>query len=155
MQPFTRFRINEPKVIQETIEGESVIVNLASGNYFSVDNVGAEIWQNIEQGKSFGEILDAVFLAYDGEKDNIKNTVEKFVYELMREELVVQQATQAEGAFGNKEYKTESEQVQKQLFEAPDLKKYTDVQDLLLLDPIHEADDTGWPNMKSDQVNKE
>ncbi len=31
-------------------------------------------------------------------------------------------------------------------FEAPILHKFTDMQELLLLDPIHEVDETGWPN---------
>ena len=30
-------------------------------------------------------------------------------------------------------------------FEAPVLSKYTDMQELLLLDPIHDVDDMGWP----------
>jgi hypothetical protein len=33
-------------------------------------------------------------------------------------------------------------------FEAPVLQKYTDMQDLLLLDPIHDTDETGWPNIR-------
>ena len=31
-------------------------------------------------------------------------------------------------------------------FEKPVLQKYSDMQDLLLLDPIHEVDEMGWPN---------
>jgi hypothetical protein len=36
----------------------------------------------------------------------------------------------------------------KTVFNAPVLNKYTDMQDLLLLDPIHEVDATGWPSTK-------
>ena len=36
----------------------------------------------------------------------------------------------------------------KAVFNAPVLNKYTDMQDLLLLDPIHEVDATGWPSIK-------
>jgi hypothetical protein len=35
-------------------------------------------------------------------------------------------------------------------FEAPVLHKYIDMKDLLLLDPIHETDETGWPSASSD-----
>jgi hypothetical protein len=35
-------------------------------------------------------------------------------------------------------------------FVAPVLHKHTDMQDLLLLDPIHEVDETGWPSVKKD-----
>ena len=32
-------------------------------------------------------------------------------------------------------------------FVAPVLEKYTDMQDYMLLDPIHEAGGLGWPNL--------
>jgi hypothetical protein len=35
-----------------------------------------------------------------------------------------------------------------QEFSRPILTKYTDMKELLLLDPIHEVDETGWPNPK-------
>ena len=31
-------------------------------------------------------------------------------------------------------------------YEAPALAKFTDMQELLLLDPVHEVDEAGWPN---------
>jgi hypothetical protein len=34
-------------------------------------------------------------------------------------------------------------------YAAPTLQKHTDMQDLLLLDPIHEVDETGWPSVKA------
>ena len=33
-------------------------------------------------------------------------------------------------------------------FEKPVLQKHTDMQELLLLDPIHEIDEKGWPSKK-------
>ena len=38
------------------------------------------------------------------------------------------------------------------VFVAPVLNKYTDMQDLLLLDPIHETDAQGWPVRKKQDV---
>jgi hypothetical protein len=35
-------------------------------------------------------------------------------------------------------------------FVAPVLDKYTDMQELLLLDPIHEVDASGWPKLPDD-----
>jgi hypothetical protein len=37
-------------------------------------------------------------------------------------------------------------------WEAPKLTVYEDMQDLLLLDPIHDVDETGWPARKQDAV---
>jgi hypothetical protein len=32
-------------------------------------------------------------------------------------------------------------------FEPPVLEKFTDMQDLILLDPVHEVDERGWPHV--------
>jgi hypothetical protein len=34
-------------------------------------------------------------------------------------------------------------------FQAPRFEKHTDMQDLILLDPVHEVADTGWPHAKA------
>jgi hypothetical protein len=39
-------------------------------------------------------------------------------------------------------------------FKPPLVNKYTDMQDLLLLDPIHEVDEKGWPESKSPEQEK-
>jgi hypothetical protein len=39
---------------------------------------------------------------------------------------------------------------QKRPFVAPTLKKYSEIEDLLLLDPIHDVDDSGWPNRSAE-----
>ena len=33
----------------------------------------------------------------------------------------------------------------KEPFRAPQIRAYTDMQDLLMIDPIHDVDETGWP----------
>jgi len=35
------------------------------------------------------------------------------------------------------------------VFDAPVLHSYTDMQDVLLLDPIHDVDETGWPSSRN------
>ena len=37
---------------------------------------------------------------------------------------------------------------EKLAYEHPVLQKYTDMEDLLLLDPIHDVDEAGWPARK-------
>jgi hypothetical protein len=41
-------------------------------------------------------------------------------------------------------------QTEKKHFVAPCLHKYTDMQELLLIDPIHDVDDYGWPIIKKE-----
>ena len=39
-------------------------------------------------------------------------------------------------------------------FVRPVLQKFTDMQDILLLDPIHEANDMGWPYTGTQQIDE-
>ena len=40
--------------------------------------------------------------------------------------------------------------VEKTQFEFPIIEKFTDMQELLLLDPIHEVDEKGWPHQAAE-----
>ena len=39
------YRVNSPHVISETVGGETIIVNLASGHYFSLQGTAVEVWK--------------------------------------------------------------------------------------------------------------
>ena len=52
-------KINEPNIVHENIDGETIILNLDSGNYYSIVDVGADIWNYIEKGAPLKEITAA------------------------------------------------------------------------------------------------
>jgi len=153
MDGMTVFRINSPKVIHETIDGETVMVNLDSGNYYSLDNIGADIWALIGTGLPLHEIIEDVSCRYAGEREEMGQAIHQFVGQLQEEGLIVNGGSQVQR---NEPTPAIMERPQEKdgrpEFEIPALHKYSDMQDLLLLDPIHEVDDTGWPNVKSDNV---
>ena len=151
MSASTRFKVNGPNVVHEAIAGEVVIVNLKSGSYYSLDKVGADVWEGIVSGGSVGQVVEAITHRYEGAGADIKGGVSQLVDELVQEELLVPltseevqhlpdggQADRPDGSASGGAY------------EPPVLQKYTDMQDLLLLDPIHEVEETGWPNAKTD-----
>src|SRR6266568_7169152 len=84
-----RFRVNAPQVINETIEGEAVMVHLTSGNYYTLDDVGAEIWSLVDHQASLTEIVDALELRYDDPRPALESTVKELLDELHAEDLIV------------------------------------------------------------------
>lgn len=144
-------RINSPKVIHETIEGETVLVNLDSGNYYSLDGVGAGVWGLLEQGVHVEGIIEWVAGRYTGNRDEIKKAIYELINELQREQLIVPHETTGSENIGGPDGFTEvSLGMCTELFVPPVLHKYTDMQDLLLLDPIHDVDEAGWPSPKTE-----
>jgi hypothetical protein len=144
-------KINSPTVVQDTIDGEVVIVNLKSGSYYSLDRVGGDIWNLLEQGGTVGGIVDGIVQKYDGTRSEIENAIHKLVKELQEEELVVSASQNNPGRPGGNLAVQPQPGAQRPRFVAPTLQKYTDMQDLLLLDPIHDVDDKGWPTIRMDK----
>ena len=135
----TRFNVNRPHVISETIDGETVMIDLRSGSYFSLDATAAAIWRGIEAGAPMPAIAAAVAAAQGAPVDVVEADLARLAGELVAEDLIVA-ATDEPAATpdtfdaGSGPYRT------------PSLDKFTDMQDLLLLDPVHDVDDRGWPH---------
>jgi len=135
-----RFRVNTPTVTHETIDGEAVIINLDSGNYYSLIEAGSFIWAIVERGASASEVQDLVQQSYEGDVADIDQGVQELLAQLQQENLIVPvDGTPAADLTG---FQNGHE---KPSFKAPQLNKFSDMQELLLLDPIHDVDDAGWP----------
>ena len=135
-----RFHIRRPEVIHEILDDELVIVNLKTGSYFSLDRVGAVVWRAVDRRASRAEIVAEVVARYHGPEAEIEREVSRLLEDLQAHALI---AVSAEGA--TMPPGTAPAAGERLPFSAPQLQKYTDMQELLLLDPIHEVDESGWP----------
>ena len=139
----TRFGVNSPNVIYETIEGEVILIDLKSGTYYSLREAGATVWQAIEQGAAEDEIQSALEQRYEGPADEMREAVRRLLGDLEREGLIRGDDGAAAPAA---EARPENGAGARVPFRAPALEKHTDMQDLILLDPVHEVGAEGWPH---------
>ena len=144
MTTSVNFRINQPTVISEVIDGEAIIVNLDNGAYYSLRDSGCAIWNLLLQGRTMPDVVDAMTAQYHGAAPAIEAAIADLVAELQAEQLIVPDdparapsplPTPTEHQNGNRPH-----------FQQPVLEKFTDMADLLLLDPIHEVEEMGWPH---------
>ena len=140
----TRFRIDSSRVMHEKIEGEVIAIDLATGTYYSIREAGATIWAQVERSAAEGEIVAAVATAYEAPDGEIERGVRAFLDELAAEGLIEPAiSSPADGAASA----LPTEQLgARETFVPPVLEKHTDMQDLILLDPVHEVDARGWPH---------
>ena len=150
MKQAEKFSVNAPKVVHETIEGEVVIVNLDKGDYYSLVQAGADIWNGIISGISRDEIIQEMNQRYAGDRATIEKSVNDFIAQLQREELIkIDQTDESINSNGKTAPIPAEINGEKPNFEPPSLNKYTDMEELLALDPIHEVDtEVGWPSAK-------
>src|SRR2546423_973963 len=96
MDADSRFRTNSPPVIQETVDDETIIVNLVTGSYYSMNHVGSHIWGAIEGGAPVCDVVAGVVEGFDADPAAAEPEVHRLIDELVREELIVP-ATDASG----------------------------------------------------------
>jgi hypothetical protein len=146
-----RFRVNTPTVTHETIDGEAVIINLDSGNYYSLVEAGSVIWALVDRGASASEVRNLVQQTYQGNATDIDRGVQELLAQLQQENLITPvDAAPAVDLADLNQFLPCGNGHEKPLFNAPSLNKYSDMQELLLLDPIHDVDDAGWPKPNPD-----
>lgn len=141
-----RYRVNHPQVINEMIDGEAIMINLASGSYYSLDTLGAEIWGLVEKSLSADDIVVELRRRYDAPASEIDSAVRDLLEQMSREQLIVPD----EGARPGAPTPAGSPETDRMPFRAPQLQKFTDMQDLILLDPVHEVAQQGWPHAAAD-----
>ncbi len=142
-----QMEVNRQSVTYEIIEDEVIIIHLEKGHYYSLRGVAAEIWIAIDRGLPKRGIVEEFLANYTGTRKDIAIAVENFISELEKEGLILP----ADSTFIDLQETFSSEasflsHSEKPLFENPMMEKYTDLEELLLLDPVHEVDESGWPN---------
>ena len=141
-----RFTVNPAKVVHETIEGEAIVIQLDSGFYYSLQGIGAEIWGLAADGRSPDEIARALEEGYEAERPVITREVQRLVAELVEAELL--EPSDGVAAARGLNRRPRDAHMAARAFHAPVLTKYTDMQDFLLVDPIHQTSDAGWPERR-------
>ncbi len=136
-----RYRVNEPSVIHQAIDGELVIIHLDNGVYYSLDRTGTRIWELLAAGQTVDAIAESYAAVDAPGADAIAPSVNALVERLRAEQLLVVD----DDGHGADAAPAPEQTVP---FSAPALQRYDDLQDLLLLDPIHAVDESGWPDRR-------
>ena len=136
----------KPSTVHERFGDETVILNLDSGSYFSAEGTGSVIWNLVSDGASEAVILQHMRAAYAGNGDEIARATAKFLDQLVAESLV-EPNTIVDGK-GEQASAMAGAPTKSKAFSLPVLQKYTDMEEMLLLDPIHEVDEHGWPSAR-------
>jgi hypothetical protein len=135
----SKFVVQAQDVVLESFSDETVAVHLGTGRYFSIDLVGTEVVDLVQTGSALGAIVGHLATRYGADEASVDEAVTEFIGRLLDEGLVrpapddrpVDPLPDVAPAAAP--------------FTRPTLAVYSDMEDLLLLDPIHDVDETGWP----------
>ena len=136
-------QLDRNHVVFERFDDEIVAINLKTGIYYSISGSGVLIWELIEKNLPI-ESIKKLFEEKFSKNGNVGKDIDEFINKLRTEELVIDalnEDDQVKNTNVNQEWPID-------VYETPVLTKYTDQREMLMLDPIHEVDDLGWPRKK-------
>ncbi len=79
--------------VSADLDGEAVILNLQNGLYYSLDPVGAYIWELLKEPVTVKKILDSMLEEYDVEPDRVERDLLDLLGKLATEGLIEVNAT--------------------------------------------------------------
>jgi len=88
----TLFRDAIVKAAKEQVScdlaGEAVILNLKSGQYFGLNEVGTRIWNLIQEPKTVGAVFDALLKEYAVTLDQLERDLSAVLEEMTKNDLI-------------------------------------------------------------------
>jgi hypothetical protein len=85
--PTDRFLIRDGVTARE-FDGDWIVLDLAVGNYYGLDEVAGIIWQRLGAGQSPSEIAAGLAQTHDGKESSTLVDVLRFVDELVERGLM-------------------------------------------------------------------
>lgn len=126
-----------PMLVSKQFDDEVVLANYQSGIYYNLDGTGAQIWLGLQAGKSVDELIRLFVASTGGDAAAIAQEVRSFVDNLLAEGIILP---------GDPELPRQDwAPATSGTFVTPALQRYDDLRDLLLMDPVHDAGEAGWP----------
>lgn len=74
-------------IFAQEVDGEMVLLDMNSENYFGLDAVASDIWQLLQEGRTLQETEDALLEMYDVEPEQLRSDLKAFVGKLVESKL--------------------------------------------------------------------
>ena len=137
------YKINESKAISETIDGETIIINLETGYYYSVNKTATVIWNKIKNGNSIQDISQYFLNHFEADTDTLEKSVSEIIGLFLKDDLILE--TDSDIPLCIRETHAG---IIKEYFITPRIERYDDMAGALMSDPVHDVNEDGWPNLK-------
>ncbi len=122
-----RWNPKRSDIAAKVLDGEAVIINLVRGTYYSMDGVGAAVWELLETGCTLAELTAAITQSYGASAERARQDLLVLVENLLAEGLIVE--ADADESSPSRERSAPSAGGE---YEPPELHIYRDMADLMV-----------------------
>jgi Coenzyme PQQ synthesis protein D (PqqD) len=179
MQDEKVFFVRPDDVVHDTIEGETVVIDLQTGVYFRLEGAAAHAWNIVEGRATEDAVIDGLQAIYAAPREAIARQVRAFLMALYRDGIIRREGAATAGSGGDAAETGPGmpDPVHaapaapfvgmpvdrfdhlrplvggtadgKLPFDGVVLHRFEDLDELLTIDPVHEVKDAGWPHREA------
>ena len=80
-----------PDVSWTTLDGETVLLNLENGFYYTLNYVGSAVWEHLCSSQPLHDILITLYERFDADEHVIREDLGALIDQLCRENLIVEE----------------------------------------------------------------
>jgi hypothetical protein len=77
------------KFIWRNLEGELVLLNPHSGQYFGLNAVGCSFYEKIDGSRTVGEIIDLLLEKFEVDRSTLENDLAELIKTMVAKEIIV------------------------------------------------------------------
>ena len=85
---YVRVTVRED-VVSRVLDGEAVLLDLASGSYFGLNEVGTVVWEELRTHGQVEKAIAKVLEEFEVERDTVEKDVDELLAELVEKKLLV------------------------------------------------------------------
>lgn len=138
--------IDKQNIAKEVFDNEAVMINIPLGKYYSVrGEVGLRVLELLEEPTTKENIKAILLSEFEVSEADASSNLETFLAQLSNEEMIIESS---ETSIQEIEH---SPKLERLTFGKLELEVYDDMQELLLIDPVHDVESfKGWPQKKDE-----
>ena len=131
------YKLNEEKMFYDMAEGQAIVINFTTGMYYGTSSLGSAVLDALLAGTATGDVLKAL-QALEGCPADMEQKLNAFVEALLEKEIIAAGETTGAACVIDAAALTDGWVLS--------VDEFTEVQDLILADPVHDVDvEQGWP----------
>ena len=81
-------RNNEQFLFTE-VDGESVVMNVDTGNYFGMNSVSTDIWHMMESDLSFNDMITSILKSYEVDEETCRKDTRPAIARMILSKILV------------------------------------------------------------------
>ena len=129
---------NREAVASEQFDDEAVLINFQTGTYYSLTGTAPDIWSLIQEPNTIDRIAEQL----GAREDEAQKAIEAMLTQLVADSCVLICDIDEAHLNGKTDVTAEAKR-----FIAPIVQSFHDLQELIVVDPVHEVDPMdGWPS---------